>query len=109
MANELKLEIIMNAVDKASAAFKKIRDSSNFLYQGLHQAETEVRKLDKAQQDLIRRTNLDKKMQENSKALLENIQAQRKLKQEINQSGTAGPIVIICAVWMVCCGIRITR
>nr|DAV47924.1 MAG TPA: minor tail protein [Caudoviricetes sp.] len=89
MAKDLVLNIIMNATDKASAAFKKLRDGSNVLAKGLVKAEAELQRLDKAQQQLLKRNNLNKEINANSKAMMQNRGEVRKLHQEIEQAGKA--------------------
>lgn len=51
MANDLVMRIIMQASDKASAAFGRIKNASNSLSGALHQQQNELKALEKAQKN----------------------------------------------------------
>ena len=89
MSKSLELKIIMSATDKASAAFKKLREGGNVLAQSLKKAEAELHDLDKAQENLLRKNKLNKELSENGKALRENAAEIRRLNNEIAKTGTA--------------------
>lgn len=89
MSKSLELKIIMSATDKASAAFKKLREGGNVLAQSLKKAEAELHDLDKAQANLLRKNKLDKELSKNGKALRENAAEIRRLNNEIAKTGTA--------------------
>lgn len=89
MAKDLVLNIIMNATDKASAAFKRLRDGGNVLAQSLNKAEAELARLDKAQAQLMKRSSLNKEINANSKAMMQNRMEAGKLYQEIEKAGKA--------------------
>lgn len=89
MSKSLELKIIMSATDKASAAFKKLREGGNVLAQSLKKAEAELHDLDKAQENLLKKNKLNKELSENGKALRENAAEIRRLNNEIAKTGTA--------------------
>lgn len=89
MSKSLELKIIMSATDKASAAFKKLREGGNVLAQSLKKAEAELHDLDKAQANLLRKNKLNKELSENGKALRKNAAEIRRLNNEIAKTGTA--------------------
>nr|DAQ59579.1 MAG TPA: minor tail protein [Bacteriophage sp.] len=89
MSKSLELKIIMSATDKASAAFKKLREGGNVLAQSLKKAEEELHDLDKAQENLLKKSKLDKELSKNGKALRENAAEIRRLNNEIAKTGTA--------------------
>ena len=89
MSKSLELKIIMSATDKASAAFKKLREGGNVLAQSLKKAEAELHDLDKAQDNLLKKSKLNKELSENGKALRENAAEIRRLNNEIAKTGTA--------------------
>lgn len=89
MSKSLELKIIMSATDKASAAFKKLREGGNVLAQSLKKAEAELHDLDKAQENLLKKSKLNKELSENGKALRENAAEIRRLNNEIAKTGTA--------------------
>lgn len=89
MSKSLELKIIMSATDKASAAFKKLREGGNVLAQSLKKAEAELHDLDKAQDNLLKKSKLNKELKENGKALRENAAEIRRLNNEIAKTGTA--------------------
>lgn len=89
MSKSLELKIIMSATDKASAAFKKLREGGNVLAQSLKKAEEELHDLDKAQDNLLKKSKLNKELKENGKALRENAAEIRRLNNEIAKTGTA--------------------
>ena len=89
MSKSLELKIIMSATDKASAAFKKLREGGNVLAQSLKKAEAELHDLDKAQENLLKKSKLNKELKENGKALRENAAEIRRLNNEIAKTGTA--------------------
>lgn len=89
MSKSLELKIIMSATDKASAAFKKLREGGNVLAQSLKKAEAELHDLDKAQENLLKKNKLNKELKENGKALRENAAEIRRLNNEIAKTGTA--------------------
>ena len=89
MSKSLELKIIMSATDKASAAFKKLREGGNVLAQSLKKAEAELHDLDKAQENLLKKSELNKELKENGKALRENAAEIRRLNNEIAKTGTA--------------------
>ena len=89
MSKSLELKIIMSATDKASAAFKKLREGGNVLAQSLKKAEAELHDLDKAQENLLKKSKLNKELSENGKALRENAAESRRLNNEIAKTGTA--------------------
>ena len=89
MSKSLELKIIMSATDKASAAFKKLREGGNVLAQSLKKAEAELHDLDKAQENLLKKSKLDKELSKNGKALRENAAEIRRLNNEIAKTGTA--------------------
>lgn len=89
MSKSLELKIIMSATDKASATFKKLREGGNVLAQSLKKAEAELHDLDKAQENLLKKSKLNKELKENGKALRENAAEIRRLNNEIAKTGTA--------------------
>lgn len=89
MSKSLELKIIMSATDKASAAFKKLREGGNVLAQSLKKAEAELHDLDKAQENLLKKSKLNKELKESGKALRENAAEIRRLNNEIAKTGTA--------------------
>nr|DAQ31072.1 MAG TPA: minor tail protein [Caudoviricetes sp.] len=89
MSKSLELKIIMSATDKASAAFKKLREGSNVLAQSLKKAEAELHDLDKAQENLLRKNKLNKELSKNGEALRKNAAEIRRLNNEIAKTGTA--------------------
>ena len=89
LSKSLELKIIMSATDKASAAFKKLREGGNVLAQSLKKAEAELHDLDKAQDNLLKKSKLNKELSENGKALRENAAEIRRLNNEIAKTGTA--------------------
>lgn len=89
MSKSLELKIIMSATDKASAAFKKLREGGNVLAQSLKKAEAELHDLNKAQENLLRKNKLDKELNKNGEALRKNAAEIRRLNNEIAKTGTA--------------------
>ena len=89
MPKNLELKIIMSATDKASAAFKKLREGGNVLAQSLKKAEAELHDLDKAQENLLRKNKLNKELSKNGEALRKNATEIRRLNNEIAKTGTA--------------------
>lgn len=89
MSKSLELKIIMSATDKASAAFKKLREGGNVLAQSLKKAEVELHDLDKAQENLLRKNKLNKELSKNGEALRKNAAEIRRLNNEIAKTGTA--------------------
>ncbi|MDO5058760.1 MAG: phage tail tape measure protein, partial [Neisseria sp.] len=87
MVNDLVLNIIMNASDKASAAFARAKAASEGLNGKLGQLKKEMLQLDEAQKQLAKRTDLQKKIKENSTALMDNAKAQHRLTEEIARAG----------------------
>lgn len=87
MANDLVMRIIMQASDKASAVFGRIKNATNSLSGALHKQQNELKELEKAQKLLIRRNTLNAEMQKNSRAILENRRAIKALNDEIAKSG----------------------
>lgn len=89
MSKSLELKIIMSATDKASAAFKKLREGGNVLAQSLKKAEAELHDLDKAQENLLRKNKLNKELSKSGEALRKNAAEIRRLNNEIAKTGTA--------------------
>lgn len=89
MPKNLELKIIMSATDKASAAFKKLREGGNVLAQSLKKAEAELHDLDKAQENLLRKNKLNKELSKSGEALRKNAAEIRRLNNEIAKTGTA--------------------
>lgn len=89
MSKSLELKIIMSATDKASAAFKKLREGGNVLAQSLKKAEAELHDLDKAQENLLKKNKLNKELSKNGEALRKNAAEIRRLNNEIAKTGTA--------------------
>ena len=89
MSKSLELKIIMSATDKASAAFKKLREGGNVLAQSLKKAEAELYDLDKAQENLLKKSKLNKELSKNGEALRKNAAEIRRLNNEIAKTGTA--------------------
>lgn len=89
MSKSLELKIIMSATDKASAAFKKLREGGNVLAQSLKKAEAELHDLDKAQENLLRKNKLNKELSKSGEALRKNADEIRRLNNEIAKTGTA--------------------
>lgn len=89
MSKSLELKIIMSATDKASAAFKKLREGGNVLAQSLKKAEAELYDLDKAQENLLKKNKLNKELSKNGEALRKNAAEIRRLNNEIAKTGTA--------------------
>lgn len=89
MSKSLELKIIMSATDKASAAFKKLREGGNVLAQSLKKAEAELHDLDKAQENLLRKNKLNKELSKSGEALRKNTAEIRRLNNEIAKTGTA--------------------
>lgn len=89
MSKSLELKIIMSATDKASAAFKKLREGGNVLAQSLKKAEAELHDLDKAQENLLKKSKLNKELSKNGEALRKNAAEIRRLNNEIAKTGTA--------------------
>ena len=89
MPKNLELKIIMSATDKASAAFKKLREGGNVLAQSLKKAEAELHDLDKAQANLLRKNKLNKELNKNGEAIRKTAAEIRRLNNEIAKTGTA--------------------
>lgn len=89
MPKNLELKIIMTATDKASAAFKKLREGGNVLAQSLKKAEAELHDLDKAQANLLRKNKLNKELSKNGEAIRKTAAEIRRLNNEIAKTGTA--------------------
>lgn len=89
MSKSLELKIIMSATDKASAAFKKLREGGNVLAQSLKKAEAELHDLDKAQANLLRKNKLNKELSKNGEAIRKTAAEIRRLNNEIAKTGTA--------------------
>lgn len=89
MSKSLELKIIMSATDKASAAFKKLREGGNVLAQSLKKAEAELHDLNKAQENLLRKNKLNKELSKSGEALRKNAAEIRRLNNEIAKTGTA--------------------
>lgn len=89
MSKSLELKIIMSATDKASAAFKKLREGGNVLAQSLKKAEAELHDLDKAQENLLKKSKLNKELSKSGEALRKNAAEIRRLNNEIAKTGTA--------------------
>ncbi|WP_108043295.1 phage tail tape measure protein [Neisseria cinerea] len=87
MPKNLELKIIMSATDKASAAFKKLRNAGDVLGQIIDKLEDEMKGYERAQSRLTKRVELTAKTKEQTKALMENRLAQKALKEEITKTG----------------------
>lgn len=87
MPKNLELKIIMSATDKASAAFKKLRNAGDVLGQTIDKLEDEMKGYERAQSRLTKRVELTAKTKEQTKALMENKLAQKALKDEIAKTG----------------------
>nr|DAY43333.1 MAG TPA: minor tail protein [Caudoviricetes sp.] len=87
MPKNLELKIIMSATDKASAAFKKLRNAGDVLGQTINKLEDEMKGYERAQSRLTKRVELTAKTKEQTKALMENRLAQKALKEEITKTG----------------------
>ena len=87
MPKNLELKIIMSATDKASAAFKKLRNAGDVLGQTINKLEDEMKGYERAQSRLTKRVELTAKTKEQTKALMENKLAQKALKEEIAKTG----------------------
>lgn len=87
MPKNLELKIIMSATDKASAAFKKLRNAGDVLGQTIDKLEDEMKDYERAQSRLTKRVELTAKTKEQTKALMENRLAQKALKEEITKTG----------------------
>ena len=87
MPKNLELKIIMSATDKASAAFKKLRNAGDILGQTIDKLEDEMKGYERAQSRLTKRVELTAKTKEQTKALMENKLAQKALKDEIAKTG----------------------
>ena len=87
MPKNLELKIIMSATDKASAAFKKLRNAGDVLGQTIDKLEDEMKGYERAQSRLTKRVELTAKTKEQTKALMENKLAQKALKEEIAKTG----------------------
>lgn len=87
MPRNLELKIIMSATDKASAAFKKLRNAGDVLGQTINKLEDEMKGYERAQSRLTKRVELTAKTKEQTKALMENKLAQKALKDEIAKTG----------------------
>lgn len=87
MPKNLELKIIMSATDKASAAFKKLRNAGDVLGQTIDKLEDEMKGYERAQSRLTKRVELTAKTKEQTKALMENRLAQKALKEEITKTG----------------------
>ena len=87
MPKNLELKIIMSATDKASAAFKKLRNAGDVLGQTINKLEDEMKGYERAQSRLTKRVELTAKTKEQTKALMENKLAQKALKDEIAKTG----------------------
>ncbi|WP_308033240.1 phage tail tape measure protein [Neisseria cinerea] len=87
MPKNLELKIIMSATDKASAAFKKLRNAGDVLGQTIDKLEDEMKGYERAQSRLTKRVELTAKTKEQTKALMENRLAQKALKDEIAKTG----------------------
>ncbi|MBH6393709.1 phage tail tape measure protein [Neisseria meningitidis] len=77
----------MSATDKASAAFKKLRNAGDVLGQTIDKLEDEMKGYERAQSRLTKRVELTAKTKEQTKALMENRLAQKALKEEITKTG----------------------
>ena len=87
MPKNLELKIIMSATDKASAAFKKLRNAGDVLGKTINKLEDEMKGYERAQSRLTKRVELTAKTKEQTKALMENKLAQKALKEEIAKTG----------------------
>lgn len=86
MSKDLVMKIIMQAHDKASAGFAKVKAASQGLSGSLAKLQQEMRGLDKAQQMIVDRNELSAKMKKNSLAIMENRKAQKALADEMARS-----------------------
>ncbi|WP_238137433.1 phage tail tape measure protein [Neisseria meningitidis] len=77
----------MSATDKASAAFKKLRNAGDVLGQTIDKLEDEMKGYERAQSRLTKRVELTAKTKEQTKALMKNKLAQKALKEEIAKTG----------------------
>lgn len=84
---DLVMKIIMQATDKASSAFERVRHAASGLTGNLSGLQKELSGLDKAQRLIVHRNQLDAQMQKTSRAILENRREVKALRDEITKSG----------------------
>ncbi|MDK4545460.1 phage tail tape measure protein [Kingella kingae] len=87
MMTDLVMKIIMQATDKASSAFERVRHAASGLTGNLSGLQKELSGLDKAQRLIVHRNQLDAQMQKTSRAILENRREVKALRDEITKSG----------------------
>lgn len=87
MANNLRLEVLLKAVDKVTAPMKKMMQSNQKVAQAIKASRDELKSLDAAQKNIKSFRELSQKAKETSRALTENQQKITALTREMRASG----------------------
>lgn len=88
MAKNLRLEVLLKAVDKVTAPMKKMRESNQKVAQAVKASRDELKRLDKAQTDIRSFRELSQKAKETSRSLSENQQRIAALTKEMKAAET---------------------
>ncbi|MCM2131455.1 phage tail tape measure protein [Larsenimonas rhizosphaerae] len=86
MARDLKLQVLLNAVDKATGPLKKITQGSGKTAEALKASRDQLRSLEKAQKDLRGFRDMKKQASETSDALKEERARIKELSTQIRQA-----------------------
>ncbi|REC94892.1 phage tail tape measure protein [Kushneria indalinina] len=89
MARDLKLQVLLNAVDKATGPLKKITQGSDKTAQALKASRDQLRNLERQQKDLSSFRKLKDVTRDNSEALARAQERMRNLRTELKN--TAAP------------------
>ncbi|SPJ35241.1 phage tail tape measure protein [Kushneria phyllosphaerae] len=89
MARDLKLQVLLNAVDKATGPLKKITQGSDKTAQALKASRDQLRSLERQQKDLSSFRKLKSATRDNSEALARAQERMRNLRTELKN--TAAP------------------
>lgn len=83
MARDLKLQVILDAVDKATGPLKKITQGSGKTAEALKASRDQLRKLERQQKDLSSFRKLKSATRDNSEALAQAQERMRNLRSEL--------------------------
>ncbi|OLO03327.1 phage tail tape measure protein [Salinicola socius] len=86
MARDLKLQVILDAVDKATGPLKKITQGSGKTADALRASKDELRKLERQQRDLGSFRKLREATRENGEALAAAQERLRQMRSELKQT-----------------------
>ncbi|XXQ68956.1 phage tail tape measure protein [Neisseriaceae bacterium B1] len=88
MSNQnLVLNIIMKASDKASTAFTRMKAAASGVHNQLGKLQQELSDVERAQKMLVQRNNLEAEMRKNSQAIIENRKQIKAYRDEIAKAG----------------------